>query len=78
MDAPYITALSAAIVAILGALASLVTTFRQVRVIRRQNEAQNVKLDRIHVLVNSRLEAALTELHEVKLYLARQHPTQES
>jgi cell division protein FtsB len=70
MTPEMITALCTGIVTIIAAVSALIVSIRTNKFVGKDSIIKNEKLDEIHVLVNSRLSKALTEIADLKATIA--------
>lgn len=70
MTTEVIVTLCTGIVAIIGAIGALLVSLRTAEVVKEDGKGKDAKLEQIHILVNSRLSEALTEIAQLRRYVA--------
>lgn len=69
MTAKAMTGFFAGIVSVIAAVGTLIVSLDNGRVLREEAIKKDIKLQEIHVLVNSRLSAALEEIAALRQYI---------
>lgn len=70
MSVELIVAVCAGIVSIIGAIGTVIVSIRNGQAIKADGEIKDKKLEEIHILVNSRLSEALTEIANLRTHVA--------